>query len=67
MKLDPSNSCPVSALTHGPLCGPGCRFLRCYGYRRVFIHDHLGTLGAPSGVWSGPAVTPQAQDLTVGL
>ena len=30
-KLNPSNSCPVSALTHGPFCGPGCRFLRCYG------------------------------------
>ena len=43
-KSHPSNSCPTSALTHGPLCGPGCRFLRCYGYRRVFFHGHLGTL-----------------------
>ena len=46
-KLNPSNSCPVSALTHGPLCGPGCRFLRCYGYRRVILDDHLRTLGGP--------------------
>ena len=46
-KLNPPNSCPVSALTHGPLCGPGCRFLRCYGYRRVILDDHLRTLGGP--------------------
>ena len=43
------DSCPVSGATHGPLCGLCCRFLRCYGYRRVFIHDHLGTLGGPAG------------------
>ena len=46
-KSNPSNSCPASALTHGPLCGPGCRFLRCYGYRRVILDDHLQTLGKP--------------------
>ena len=46
-KLNPSNSCPVSALAHGPLCGPGFRFLRCYGYRRVILDGHLRTLGGP--------------------
>ena len=25
----------------------GCRFLRCYGYRRVILDDHLRTLGGP--------------------
>ena len=44
------------------LWGPGCRFLRCYGYWRVFFHEHLGALGGPAGGLSGPAVTPQAQD-----
>ena len=37
----------VSALTHGPLCGPGCRFMRCSGYWRVILDIHLRTLGRP--------------------
>ena len=41
----------------------GCRNAR--GYRRVILDDHLRTLGAPAGGWPGPAVTPQARDLTI--
>ena len=32
----------------------GCRFLRCYGYRRVFIHDHPPDPGG-SGTGGGQA------------
>ena len=42
-KLNPSNSCPVSGAALALLCSRGCRFLRCYGYRRVVIHDHAAT------------------------
>ena len=69
-KSHPSNSCPVFGAALAPLCSRGRRFLRCYavrcGYlRRVVLGDHLRTLGGPAGGWSVPAVTPQAQDLTV--
>ena len=47
-KLNPSNSCPVSGALLALLCSRGCRFLRCYGYRRVFIHDHPPDLGGPA-------------------
>ena len=64
-KSHPSNSCPVSGAALALLCSRGCRFLRCYGYRRVILDDHLRTLGGPAGGRSVPAVTPRAQDLTV--
>ena len=69
-KLHPANSCPVSGATHGPLCGLCCRFMGCYmyGYRRVFIHDHLGTLSAPSH-WQNQHGAPArvlCSDLCIG-
>ena len=49
----------VSGATLALLCSRGCRFLRCSGYRRVTLDDHLRTLGGPAGGWSVPVVTPQ--------
>ena len=31
----------------------------------MILDDHLRTLGGPAGGWSVPAVTAQAQELTV--